>query len=84
MSKIDTKGIRLDENGRVILDDAQIEALGGDLHSLAGGDGAPNYNNGCANGQNCAGSANVHCANATGQCGGSSNDHCEEMIVITE
>lgn len=79
---MNVNGIAIDECGRVVLSDAELGALATSCElTLAGG--ANDTNHRCANGQNCGGSSNKQCANATGQCGGSTNiQECIEMDTL--
>lgn len=71
---IELEGIALDEEGRVILSDHDLERACAD-HDLTTAGGTIN-NTYCTNNANCAGSINnSSCTNASGACVGSTNGH---------
>ncbi len=83
--KIDN--LALDEAGRVVLGDAELEALSQEF-ALAGGDDRTTYNNGCQGGPRntgcsnagCNGTMNTTCLNSV--CSGTSNIGCENQDTI--
>lgn len=79
-TQVDIDAIAVDDEGRVILSDAQLEAMAF-AHELA--TAGSNSNRGCTNFQGCGGSSNSGgCTNVTGACGGATNSppsRCDTM-----
>jgi hypothetical protein len=74
---LNAAAVSVDEAGRVILGDVELDAICNDaLLVTAGGDGPGSTNTGtCTNDGNCSGSRNTSCTNVA-ICSGATNGSC--------
>jgi hypothetical protein len=70
--RISISDLKLDDLGRVVLDDEILMAIDSMSVSLAGGDGQTNAGV-CSNSATCAQTTNGQCTNANNQCSGAVN-----------
>jgi len=72
-SGFDVSAISLDADGRVILNDSELDAVAAAPNLISAGADGVNHNTGCTNRANCTNTSNAHCTNSAGQCEGASN-----------